>query len=123
MLIRFLSRGFHNGSIVEPGEVISVADDTVLGQHMARIEGDNDHFQDAQPFVGRFRADLAHDPDPDAVRAQLTEEARQRSEATRMREAEEEAHRVAASVEEQPVVMPVEPVPDPIDPGGEAADG
>ncbi|HXC80150.1 MAG TPA: hypothetical protein VNU19_24225 [Candidatus Acidoferrum sp.] len=104
MLVRFLSRGFHNGSIVEPGDVITVDDNTRLGQHMVRLDGDNDHIVDAQPFAGAFRADLAYSPDPAELRAQLTEEAIRRAEATRAREAAEEAARVAASTEPQPSV-------------------
>lgn len=120
MLVRFLARGFHNGSIIEPGDVIAVSSDTVLGQHMVRLEGDNDHLLDAQPFSG-FRADLAYSVDPDDVRAQLTEELRQRAEATRQREAAEEAERIAASTGQQP---PVEVVsPETPDQGGVAADG
>ena len=118
MLVRFLSRGFHNGSIVEPGDVISVADDTFLGQHMVRVEGDNDHLRDAQPFAGMFRADLAYALDPVEVRAQMTEEAIRKAEATRQAEAEAEAQRIAASTQEQPD-SPAEPT----DQGGGAADG
>lgn len=124
MLVSFLRRGFHNGSIVEPGETISVSDDTFLGQHMVRVDGDNDHLRDPQPFVGAFRAELAYFPDPDEVRAQLTEAARVRAEATRQREAMEEAQRVQASVGEQPPVSTPEPslnAPNPE--GGGAADG
>lgn len=121
MLVRFLSRGFHNHSIVEPGEVITVPDDTFLGQHMVRLEGDNDHLHGTQPR----HADLAYFPDPDEVRAQLTEEARQRAEATRQRESAEEAVRIQASVGEQPPVPEPSPQaqPDNPDQGGAAADG
>jgi hypothetical protein len=134
MLVRFLSRGFHNGSIVEPGDVISVSDDTRLGQHMVHVEGGNDHLQDQPPFAGVFRADLAYVLDPVEVRAQMTEAAIQRAEATRLREAEEERQRVEASTGEQPSTvggqaeLPAspqasDPLPDNPDEGGETADG
>lgn len=124
MLVRFLSRGFHNGSIVEPGQEITVSNDTRLGQHMVRLDGENDHLVDQQPFVGRFRADLAYFPDPEELRAQMTEEARQRAEATRAREAEEERQRVETSVGEQPRVEGVSPQDQPNpDQGSGAADG
>lgn len=102
MLVRFLSRSFFAGSIVEAGDVRPVSDDTVLGQHMVKVEGDNDHLVDAQPFTGSFRADLAYSVDPDEVRAQLTEELRLRAEETRVREAEEERLRIEASTGSQP---------------------
>lgn len=118
MLVRFLTRSFHNGSIVEPGTEVSVADGTVLGQHMMLVDGENAHIADTQPFMGRFRADLAYYPDPEELRAQMTEEARIRAEATRAREADEEAQRVAASTGDQP-----QQVSEPTDQGGDAADG
>lgn len=111
MQVQFLRRSYFNGSIVEPGEVISVPDSTVLGQHMVRIEGDNDHIVDPQPSAGAFRADLAYFPDPEEARAKLTEEARLRAEATRAKEAEEEARRIKASTAPQPTIMaPARPV-------------
>ena len=111
MLVRFLSRGFHNGSIVEPGEVITVSDDTRLGQHMVRLGGGDQ--PDGQPSAKV--ADLAYALDPAELRAQMTEDAIRKAEATRQREAEEEALRVAASVGEQPMET--------TDQGGDAADG
>lgn len=124
MQVRFLAKSFFAGRIVEPGEEIEVPGDTRLGQHMVRLDGENDHLADPQPFVGRFRADLAYFPDPEELRAQMTEEARQRAEATRAREAEEERQRVETSVGEQPRVEGVSPQDQPNpDQGSGAADG
>ncbi len=95
-LVRFTARAFHEGRIIEPGEELLVPDDLWLGAHMIDVAAGV-----APAFVPRvvsvFRPSLADSPSPvvastgplspDDARAKATQDAIDRAEATRKREA------------------------------------